>query len=186
MGSTGGNDELVSEESTCSDEGSLLEPPPPPPGDVHGGGPRPPILGGQLFAQARRRLPAAGGARAGHRNVTTNFSLRKPPLPPMGEIRPLRRAPKPPASGPRRAPASDEAICVSSASGGKLGGRGGEGGGGGGGAALLEQGPTRASGGPNPHRCWVPEGRGEGLMWLVPVVRVGRRGHVCRWEWQLP
>ena len=39
MGSAGGNNEPVSEESTCSDEGSLLEPPLPPPETSTGAGP---------------------------------------------------------------------------------------------------------------------------------------------------
>ena len=48
-----------------------------------------------MCAQVRRRLPAAkGGGGAGHRNVKTNLSLRKPPLPLVGEIPPLRKAPE--------------------------------------------------------------------------------------------
>ena len=66
------------------------------------------------------------------------------------------RAPKPPAFWPRRAPAGDQAICVSSASDGEPGAGGGVRGMEGGGAPLLEQGPARASGGPNPHRYGVP------------------------------
>ena len=44
----------------------------------------------------------------------------------------------------------------------------------GGGASFLEQGPATASGGPNAHQCGVPQGRVEGLLWLLPRVRVGR------------
>ena len=46
-----------------------------------------------MCVQARRRLLAVGGA-VGRQNVTRNLSLRRPPLPPMGEIHPLRRAPE--------------------------------------------------------------------------------------------
>ena len=60
MESAWGNDEPVSEELTCSDEGSLSEPPPLPRG-VQGGGPRLLRLGGQTCVQARSRLPAARG-----------------------------------------------------------------------------------------------------------------------------
>ena len=95
------------------------------------------------------------------------------------------RASEAPASGPRRAPGGNEAICMSSASEPRNEGEGGVRGVEGGSASLLEQGHTRASGGPNPHRCGVPQGRGDGLMWLLPGVCVGRGRRVRRWEWQL-
>ena len=81
--------------------------------------------------------------------MTRRLSLRKPPLPPMGEIHQLRVAPgegvaEPPLIGPRGAPAGHEAICVSSASDRETGAAGGAGDGAGG----------RFVGGARPPGCW--------------------------------
>ena len=85
--------EPVSEESSCSDEGSLSEPPPSPPRR-----PRrttPPAKAGRPHVRPSPKTAAGGrGGGGGSRNVTRSLSLRKPPLPPMGEIHPLRRAPE--------------------------------------------------------------------------------------------
>ena len=92
MGSAGGNDEPVSEESTCSDEGSLSEPPPSPL--------RCPRRRARYFkvGRAHVRKPEdvcqRQGRRVGRRNVTRSLSLWKPPVPPIGEIHPPRRAPE--------------------------------------------------------------------------------------------
>ena len=52
----------------------------------------------------------------------------------------------------------------------------------GGGASLLAQGHVRAWGGPNPLRCSLPRGRGEGHLWVLPGVRVGRGQRVRQWK----
>ena len=113
------NDEPVSEESTCSNEGSLSEPPPLPRG-VQGGGSRPLRLGGQMCVQARRRLPAAGGGGRAPKRDEKLVTLEATTTPDGGdssaEEAARGRALEPPAPEPRWAPAGDEAISASSAS----------------------------------------------------------------------
>ena len=92
MESGRGNGEPVSEESSCSDEGSLSEPPPSPPRRPRRRAPTAKAERPQVRLDPR---PAAGGRVGGEsQNVTRSLSLRKPPLPPMGEIHPLRKVPE--------------------------------------------------------------------------------------------
>ena len=167
--------------------GPYLNPPLLPRG-VQGGAPRPLRLGGQTCVQAQRHLPAAWGG-VGRRNVTTSLSLPKPPLPPMGEIHPLRRAPEggllslPLLGREGHQLAMRPCACYrpQTRNPGAGGARGMEGGD----TSLLGHGPDTALGGPNPPQCGVPLGGGEDRLWLLPGVRVGLGRRVRRWEWRL-
>ena len=108
-----------------------------------------------MCAQVRRRLPVEGGG-VGHRNMTINLPLPKPPLPPMGtspdggdssaEEGARGRASEAPAARPRGATAGDEAICVSSASDGDTRG--------GGGRFIIGARPCQGVGGSKPPPVW--------------------------------
>ena len=93
MESTWGIDEPVSEELTCSDEGSLSEPPPSLPSRPKRRAPTAKVGRPNLRTSPKTSAGGRGGG-VGRRNMTRSLSLRKPPLPPMGEIHPLSRAPK--------------------------------------------------------------------------------------------
>ena len=121
--------------------------------------------------------------------MTRSFSLRKPPLPPMGGIHWLREAPGGGLlnlpllgnGGPRMA--MRPSACPPPRTG--TPGLGWEHGMGRGDGSLSGQGPAGVSGGQTPPQCGAPRGGGGSRLWLLPGVRVGRGRRVRRWEWRL-
>ena len=109
-----------------------------------------------MCVQAQRSLPAArgGGGRAPQRYeklVTLEATTTPDAGDSSAEEGARGRAPEPPASGPRRAPAGDAAICGSSASEGEPGGGGGgRGWRGGGGRFVIGARRARGFGGSTP------------------------------------
>ena len=146
------NDEHASEETTSSDEGSLSEPPPSPARRPRRRAPTAEV--GRLNVCPSLKT-SAGGKRGGrapkrHEKLVTLEAITTPD----GGVSCAKegatgRAPKPPAPGPRRAPAGNEAICVSMASDGEPRGGGGSGGWRGG-RFVVGARPRQGVGGSNP------------------------------------